>query len=377
MTTRQSELMALGLVSLLVYGCPPSPGDPDGPSGAGLRMEMLVDGAAFPTAIDVAADGRIFYTEKETGHIRVVTAEGQLLAQPFATVPVVSNAERGLLGIALHPEFESNGYVYIYYTRSSTNQTTRDSAAAQDNRVVRFTASGNVAAGQETPILILPVRPGPNHNAGHLTFGPDGKLYITIGDLTDSSNAQSADALAGKIHRINDDGSIPADNPFGPNNPAYALGLRNSFDLAFDPFSGVLFATENGTFNHDEVNRIVAGGNYGWPEVQGISAGTGFEPDVGTLVDPLVDYDEGSVVPTGLDVAPDDTFGAAAEGSLLVALYRTGEILQYTLNAARDAVAGQTTFASGFGGGITDIHFGPDGLLYVVTSQQIYRVSPE
>src|SRR5690606_28895469 len=105
----------------------------------------------------------------------------------------------------------------------------------------------------------LPATPGPNHNAGHLAFGPDGKLYVSIGDLANSANAQDPDVRAGKILRINDDGSIPADNPFGENNAAFALGLRNSFDLAFDPASGVLFATENGTFRNDEVNRIVAG----------------------------------------------------------------------------------------------------------------------
>ncbi len=369
------RLIAVVPVALLICGCPnvPPPADPGGPSGDGIRFETVVDSADFPVAMAIAPDGRIFYTEKNTGAVRIVS-NGTLLPDPFVQVPVSTTSERGLLGIALHPSFNSNGWVYLYYTRSSTGASGA-LVAPVDNRVVRFTASGSTAVGDEELILSLPAFPGPNHNGGNIHFGPDGKLYITIGDLTESSNSQNPDVLPGKILRINDNGSIPTDNPFGATNAAWALGLRNSFDFTFGP-DGLLYATENSTNNHDEVNNIIHAGNYGWPDVQGRSNGT-YEPDTGTYVEPMVDYTEGSAVPTGIAVAPDDTFGADSEGQLLVGEFNTGRIMRYTLNATRDGVISQTVFAQGISGGIVDLEFAEDGTLYVATTRQILRIVPD
>lgn len=349
------------VVAPLLAGCPPAgPVNPGGPTGT--ELQIVVDGAAFPTAIDIAPDGRLFYTEKATGQVRVVTAAGELLSQPFATVPVVATSERGLLGIALHPEFASNGFVYVFYTRSS-------GGAVEDNRVARFRAEGNVATGPEEFIFTMPAEPGPIHNGGQLAFGPDGKLYITIGDLAVSDNAQNPNVRAGKVLRINDDGSIPADNPFGPGNATFVLGIRNSFGIAFDPVSGLPFATDNGTIANDEVNRLVAGGNYGWPIVRGSS-------DDPRFISPIIDYGEGSFVPTGLGFFPDATFGAEFEHQLLVAQYRTGRILRYPLDEAREAVESENVFIQGITGGITDLEFAPDGTFYISTSNQILHVVP-
>lgn len=369
--------MVLAGLGCALFGCggSPSPIDPGDPAGEGIRIEEVVPIARFPVAIAFAPDGRAFYTEKDTGLVRVLTPEGQLLAAPFADVPVASSGERGLLGIALHPQFDENGYVYVFYTRSATGEDTRDFGAALDNRVVRFTAIGNVGV-EETLIFEMPATPGPNHNGGNIHFGPDGKLYVTLGDLNDVNNAQAINVLPGRILRLNDDGTIPADNPFGPQNPTFALGLRNSFDFTFDPVTGGLFATENGTFLHDEVNLLPPGSNGGWPLVEGPAGDQTINVDFGFYVDPLVASD-GSVAPTGIDFAPDATFGPESQHALFVGEFLTGRVIRYTLNAARDAVVAEDIFARSITGGITDVTFAPDGTLYVLTSTSILRIVPE
>ncbi len=368
-----ATLWTLGALGCGTMPGDPGSGDPGDPGGEGIAITTLVSDAEFPIALAFAPDGRIFFTEKETGRIRIIDATGQLLDEPFADVAVVSNSERGLLGIAIHPDFDVNGYVYAFYTRSSTTQDTRTDAAASDNRVVRFTADGN-AGTDETLILQLPVQPGPNHNGGNIHFGPDGKLYISLGDLADTTNSQSIDVLPGKILRINDDGSTP-DNPFAADSLMYVLGLRNSFDFTHDPVSGTIFATENGTSLHDEINRLPAGSNGGWPLVEGDSEGAPPAVSFGNYVEPFVEY-PGIVVPTGIAFAPDDTFGAESEEQLFVGQFITGRIIRYTLNDARDAVVSESTFADQIAGGITDLTFAPDGTLYVTTSTSILRITP-
>ena len=340
-----------------------------------ILIEVVVENAAFPVAIAFAPDGRAFYTEKETGRIRVLTAAGELLAEPFADVAVVANSERGLLGIALHPDFAQNGFVYAFYTKSSLGQDSRSTSAAVDNRVVRFTAVGNTST-DETLIVSLPVAPGPNHNGGNIRFGPDGKLYVTLGDLAFASHAQTEDVTPGKILRYNDDGTIPDDNPFGVGNPAYALGLRNSFDFAFDPVSGVIFATENGTNLHDEVNRLPAGANGGWPMVEGFSNGTMVDVEAGDYVEPVVETN-GIIVPTGIDFAPDATFGVDSESQLFMGEFLTGRVTRMTLNEARTTIIATATFVTGIAGGITDVAFARDGTLYVLTTTSIQRIRPD
>jgi len=366
-------------VSAGVSGCrlvvpPADPGGPGGTTDTELVFETVVANAAFPVAMAFAPDGRAFYTEKETGRVRVISAEGELLEEPFADVTVVANSERGLLGIALHSAFGENGYVYVYYTKANTNEDTRLDSAAVDNRVVRFTAEGD-AGTDETLILTLPVEPGPNHDGGNIHFGPDGKLYVTIGELARSENSQDIDALPGRILRINDDGTIPEDNPFGAGNPTYALGLRNSFDFAFDPASGVIFATENGTNLHDEVNRLLPGANGGWPLVEGRAGDAVIDVERGSYVDPTVEYTS-IVVPTGIAFAPDDTYGAEAEGGMFVGEFLTGRINRFTLSEDRASTLAGTRFAQGIPGGITDLVFAPDGTLYVLTSISILRALP-
>jgi glucose/arabinose dehydrogenase len=232
---------------------------------SGFSETLVATGLASPTAMQFAPDGRLFVSE-QGGRLRVVK-DGALLAAPFLTVTVNSSGERGLLGIAFDPAFQTNHFVYVYYTATSP---------AIHNRVSRFTASGDVAvAGSEVVIFDLDNLSGAtNHNGGAITFGPDGKLYIAVGENANSANAQSMTTVLGKMLRINKDGSIPTDNPFyasttGKNRAVWALGLRNPFTFAFDAAGGELFINDVGESTWEEINDGVAGSNYGWPDTEG------------------------------------------------------------------------------------------------------------
>jgi parallel beta-helix repeat protein len=206
-----------------------------------------------------APDGRLFFAEKNTGNIRIMQDDA-ILPEPFAFLSdVYVSWEQGLLGITLDPQFEENGYVYQYYTYM-------DPASGEVfNRLVRFTDSNN--KGSEMKILLdrIPAVKG-YHSGGAIAFGPDDKLYVTVGDATEHAFAQDPNVLIGKVLRINRDGTIPGDNP-DPNSPIYTKGHRNMFGLAFDP-NGMGIITENGEAAYDEINIITKGGNYGFPLFQ-------------------------------------------------------------------------------------------------------------
>jgi glucose/arabinose dehydrogenase len=254
---------------------------------SGFSDEVVVSGLSSPTAMAFAPDGRIFVCQ-QGGQLRVVK-NGALLTTPFLTVPTTSAGERGLLGVAFHPNFATNGFVYVYYTVTSPLH----------NRVSRFTANGDVAiAGSETAIVDLdPLSSATNHNGGAMHFGPDGKLYIAVGENANRNNAQSFTNRLGKILRVNADGSIPSDNPLlsstsGANRAIWALGLRNPFTFAFQPGTGRMFVNDVGETTWEEINDGVAGSNYGWPATEGSTTDPRFRS-------PLFVYGHGSGATTG------------------------------------------------------------------------------
>jgi glucose/arabinose dehydrogenase len=219
-----------------------------------------------------APDGRLFVCQ-QGGQLRVIKGS-VLLPAPFLTVSTDPTGERGLLGIAFDPDFQTNGFVYVYYTTS---------ALPTRNRVSRFTANGDTAApNSEVVILELNNLSGAtNHNGGAIHFGPDGKLYIAAGENANSSNSQTLGNLLGKILRINKDGSIPSDNPFfntasGNNRAIWALGLRNPYTFAFLPGSGRMFINDVGQSAWEEINDGIAGSNYGWPATEGYTQNADF-----------------------------------------------------------------------------------------------------
>ncbi|MCO6490495.1 MAG: PQQ-dependent sugar dehydrogenase [Phaeodactylibacter sp.] len=246
----------------------------------GFAEEKIAEGLD-PTAMAVTPDGRILLTEK-SGSVRIVE-NGALLPDPFLQIEVDNYNERGLGGIAIDPNFEQNNYLYIFYTVAGANH----------NRISRFTANGNYALPDSEVILFeLEALSGTIHNGGAMHFGPDGKLYIAVGDGANAANGQDLNTTLGKILRINPDGSIPADNPFygqlsGNNRAIWAYGFRNPFTTAMQPGTGRLFANDVGGGDFEEVNEILAGRNYGWGDVEGFLSGNPAPPN---YKDPLYAY---------------------------------------------------------------------------------------
>ena len=235
----------------------------------GLSQDLYVSGLMLPVAFEFLPDGRHMLVNELYGKVRLVE-NGRVMPDPVVELPTTRGLEQGALGLALDPSFSRNRWFYVLYsqTREGKNEPRR-------NRIVRFTEH-NGRGIEETVILDnLPIgTPSPenvngDHNGGRIGFGPDGKLYVTVGDVGKRSEARKKSSLHGKVLRINPDGSIPADNPDSESR-VFASGLRSPFGLDFHPITGMPWVSDNGPQGHDEINRIVPGGNYGWPDEAGL-----------------------------------------------------------------------------------------------------------
>jgi len=228
--------------------------------------EIQIGGITNPTAMALAGDGRIFVCE-QGGKLRVIK-NGALLSAPFVTLTVDQTGERGLIGVALDPNFATNQYLYVYYTVPGN---------PAHNRLSRFTANGDVAATNSEFVLLNldNLTSATNHNGGALHFGADGKLYVAVGNNADNANSQTLTNLHGKILRMNTDAydSIPPDNPFvgipGDRGEIWSYGLRNPFTFAIQPGTGLILVDDVGENTWEEVNVGVAGVNYGWAFCEG------------------------------------------------------------------------------------------------------------
>ena len=216
------------------------------------------------TSMVFSPDGRLFFTEKNTGAIRIMTPEHNILDEPFASVDdLYASWEQGMLGLAIDPEFPINHHVYVYYTALTDIE--NGNGGKVINRVLRFTDNNNTGIDPTIIMDNIPASRG-YHSGGAMAFGPDGKLYITVGDATEHIFAQDPSIVIGKVLRINKDGTIPQDNPY-PNSPVYTMGHRNMYGIAFDD-QAIGLVTENGDVRYDEINLITKGGNYGFPTSQ-------------------------------------------------------------------------------------------------------------
>jgi glucose/arabinose dehydrogenase len=328
-----------------------------------LKVEVLVRGLNTPWAIDFAPDGRIFIAER-AGHVRVVE-DGQLRAEPWITLQVAAVGEAGLMGLALDPDFAQNRLIYVAYTYRAAN-------GRLQNRLVRLLEDAKTRKGSLDKVLIDNVSGANNHDGGRVKFGPDGKLYWTMGDAQTARLAQELSSLNGKILRLNADGSIPPDNPL-PNSYVYSYGHRNPQGLAWQPKTLKLYSTEHGPSGfqgccRDEVNYIEAGKNYGWPEVRGE------EKKEGT-VSPVIHAGTSETwAPAG---ATFPTRGPWA-GSLLFTGLRGQTLYRVVLDAGdpHKTEKLERYFYRRFGR-LRDVVEGPDGNLYLLTSNRDGRGSPE
>ncbi len=336
------------------------------------RNESWITGLSDATAFAQAPDGRLLVAQ-QGGALRVVR-NGVLLGAPMLSVTVDADGERGLLGVALHPSFASNGYVYVYYT--STEGSTH-------NRVSRFTASGDTASGELKMIELPTLSSATNHNGGAMHFGIDGKLYVAVGDNANTATSQNLASVFGKMLRFNDDGSPVSDNPFyatqtGLARAVWAYGLRNPFTFAVHPVTGRIHINDVGAATWEEINLGAIGANYGWP------ASEGPERVTDGVTGPLFSYGHGPASPegsgtggffTGLAIVggtfyPDTgPFPVGYRNSYYFADNASAFIARYDwVNNASYAFA--TVYDSP-----VDLLAGADGALYVLTRRGITRIS--
>lgn len=356
-----------GTVVLLALALAPATLGATVPSG--FAETRVTDGLGRPTAMAFAPDGRLFVADQD-GRLWVVK-NGVRLPTPFVTLNVDTTLERGLLGVAFDPDFTTNRWVYVYYTAKTPTI---------HNRLSRFTASGDVAVSGSEQILfdLPPLSSAPNHNGGALHFGPDGRLYIAVGDNARSRNGQDLNTVLGKVLRLNRDGSIPGDNPFstttsGQNRAIWALGFRNPFTFAFQPGPGRMFINDVGAQSWEEINDGIAGGNYGWPDVEGPSSDPRFRS-------PVFSYAHGNGSTTGCAITGGAFYNPATAqfpspyvGDYFFADYCNGWIRKLD-PAANYSV---TDFVTG-AHAVVDVDVGPDGSLYYLSrggTGQVYRVA--
>jgi glucose/arabinose dehydrogenase len=329
-----------------------------------FRVETVATGLQVPWSIVFAPDGRILFTER-AGRVRVIE-NGSLRGEPLAVIADVEpSGESGLMGMALHPQFSDNRLLYLAYAYRG--------AGGQRVRVVRYKETG--AALADPAVIIEEIPAAPNHAGCRLAFGPDAKLYVTTGDATEKELAARLDSLAGKTLRLNDDGTVPPDNPFvntaGARPEVWSFGHRNAQGIDWQPGTGLMFQTEHGPSGFDgpgggdEVNVVERGKNYGWPVIHHRQTREGMES-------PLLEYTPAVAPASGMFYR-----GAAFadfRGNYFFGCLRGRAIIRVVLDGGR--VVSQEKMLEESYGRIRDVAEGPDGAIYFSTSNRDGRGTP-
>ena len=310
-----------------------------------IEVEVLAKNLEVPWGVAFLPDGDALVTERDSGRLLRVSGDGAV--KEVQNIPEDGRGEGGLLGVAVSPDYEKDGLVYAYYS------------TGDDNRVGRF------ALGEKPEPILTGIPVNVYHDGGGLAFGPDGMLYVTTGDAGTKKNAQDKSSLSGKILRLTPDGDVPDDNPF-PNNPVYSYGHRNVQGLAWDA-KGQLYASEFGDNRFDEVNKIEAGGNYGWPEVEG----KGGEPE---FTDPVQTFKTSEASPSGAAI-PEDSAIPQWDGDFFMAALRGARLWRLELGPD-GGVTGREALLKGEYGRLRNTVQAPDGSLWVFTNNRDGRGKP-
>lgn len=312
-----------------------------------IKMPDSIDIQGGPISLVFSKNGRAFFSERITGNIwEVIEDKKYRLVKHLPVVQATGHHEAGVLGIALDPKFEENGFIYAFFTEGID----LDDA---NNKVIRF----SVDIGEET--ILLPSIPGGRiHNGGIIAFGPDdGKLYIGVGvDNPYKDKSQDKDYLGGKILRINSDGSIPDDNP-NQGSPVYSLGHRNIFGIAFKPRTGQIYVCDVGPEKDDEINIIKPNGNYGWPKVVGYTNDPRY-------VSPIMTYTP-VITPTQ---------SVFYDGSLYFGSFNEGTVHKLTLDLDGEKVLSDEIVYQGKPFGIVGVFMNPENEFFVATTNKILKV---
>jgi len=329
-----------------------------------FRVETVATGLEVPWAFAWLPNGDMLVTERP-GRVRILK-NGELQPEPVHILPDVEpSGESGLMDISVHPNFAENGFVYIAYAYRSDEKRVM---------VARYTLLDDKFTDKK--IIVLRIPAATNHAGTRARFGPDGKLYVTTGDATKWDLAQDLTSLAGKTLRLNDDGSVPEDNPFvnqkGARPEIWSLGHRNAQGLAWQPGSGLMFQTEHGPSQFegrgggaDEVNIVEAGKNYGWPTIYGTRTQPGMEA-------PLLEYTPACAPASGA-IYNGDQF-PAFKGNFFFGCLRGARIIRVELDGRN--VVRQEDLLSGNVGRVREVAAGPDGFLYFSTSNRDGRGRP-
>jgi glucose/arabinose dehydrogenase len=341
------------------------------------KIQEVASGLNFPWSLAFLPDGSLLVTERTGKLTRVSNGE---VSAPITGLPVdmYVKGQGGLLEVVLHPNFASNQWVYISYAMGND-----DKNALQ---VMRAKLIGNELVEQQVVFTVTPFKSTPVHFAGRMAFLPDNTLLITSGDGFDyREDAQRLNSLLGKIIRINDDGSVPTNNPFvaenpdSPSNYVFSYGHRNHQGLLFDSERNVIFSNEHGPDGGDELNIIQAGVNYGWPVItQGLDyIGSRISPftEYANMQQPRLDWTP-SIAPSGMAVHQGNLF-SELNGDLLVSVLKFKEVRWLHMDGLN--VVGQTSLFKELEQRIRDVRVHPDGSIYILTDSdqgKILRIIP-
>jgi len=369
--------VTLGLGLLLAAGV--SCGGGGDSKIGGVESELFATPGGTLTSLAFAPDGRLFVT-RQSGAVLIVTPDGQLLPESFVDVGPATGQEWGLLGVAIDPDFEENRYVYIYFTEPAGP----DANQARP-LLMRFTDSDGKGENPERLVEFPLANPRVRgHVGGGLHFGPDGYLYLSIGETERKELAQDLSSPFGKMLRLTRDGEPAPDNPFLDDPAAeprvYAYGLRNTFAFTFDPDSGRIYAADNGPSTCDELNIVEAGKNYGWPESRSIGGNPCQNPGG---VEPIYNYAlpgkeptelPSNVAPTGVQFVSGEVYPALGDG-LLVCEFNTKFMrrLQFS-GPAKDQVIDDSVAVEDCDVAITS---DSDGVIYYSNRGEILRLVPK